>query len=141
MHVNLNANLDSHLNFWGKRKLDLCLMDPEYWCACKVHASVQVAEGLAKPLPFPCSCGLTRRKIKERGLTTTPLALHFTARQKPIPPSPRSEREKRGQRSPPPQPPLTDNEENTAGRREVRWRTGGERMRRHEVLLPGDGEV
>lgn len=56
---------------------------------------------------------------KKIGLTRTPLSLHFTARQKPIPPSPRSEREKRGQRSPPlPQPPLTDNEENTAGRRE-----------------------
>ena len=27
-----------------------------FWC---VHASVQVAEGLAKPPPFPYSCGLT----------------------------------------------------------------------------------
>jgi len=94
-------------------------------------------------------------EIKERGLTTTPLSLHFTARQKPIPPSLRSERKKRGQRSPPPQPPLTDNEENTAGRRERRgWRRGGEEEEdkkqgrnrevsadKRGVFLPSDGEL
>lgn len=103
-----------------------------------LHASVQVAEGLAKLPLFPCSCGLTGRRKKKR----TDYNSTITSRQKPIPPSPWSERKKRGQRSPPPpQPPLTDNEENTAGRREERE---GEKVKRHERredVLPSDGEV
>lgn len=47
-----------------------------------LHASVQVAEGLAKLPLFPCSCGLTGRR-KKKGLTTTPLSLHFTTKAHP----------------------------------------------------------
>lgn len=54
-------------------------------CVC-VFASVQVAEGLAKPPLFSHPCGLTggrkktKRKEKKKRLTTTSLSLHFTAR-------------------------------------------------------------
>lgn len=135
LHRNLNARSLKIWRIYKKRayvslkmQLSVKMLKGSYflllWWIVGVwmlYASVQVAEGLAKLPLFPCSCGLTgRRKKKEkRGLTTTPLSLHFTAQQKPIPPSPWSERKKRGQRSPPPplQPPLTNNEENTAGRR------------------------
>lgn len=64
-------------------------------------------------------CSLTPaawREVKLKKEDWLPLHYHFTSRQSPITPSPRSEKERRGQRSPP-QPPLTDNEGNTAGRR------------------------
>lgn len=87
-------------------------------CVCRLQKDWQT------PPAFPYFCGMTGANKREDSL---PLHYHFTAQQKPIPPSPRSEREKRGQRSPPPppQPPLTNNEENTTGRRWEGWRSGG----------------
>lgn len=49
-----------------------------------VHASVQVAEGLARPPPFPYSCGLTGgNKRKRIDYHSTITSLHCTTKAHP----------------------------------------------------------
>lgn len=63
---------------------DLCFDDWIVGVAVHVHVSVQVAEGLAKPPPFPCSCGLTGgNKRKRADYHSTITSLHCTTKAHP----------------------------------------------------------
>lgn len=89
-----------------------------------VHASVQVAEGLAKPPPFPYSCGLTGGNQRKRiDYHSTITSLHCTTKAHPSIPAV-GEREERTALT---TTTTTTNrhEENTAGRREGGKEGGG----------------